>query len=92
MYIVNPGEEDMGFSIDSVRAEDGYYYMMLSSPDGMSGCPEDQITVLLKISYLLKSVIADDRVQGLCINPYSDIPCFIPAPDIIGMMNICAAN
>lgn len=60
-----------------VKTTDGYYYVICTSDDELAKCRE-KTSADIKLEKLLIEAVENPRACGICINPYSSCPCFIP--------------
>lgn len=60
-----------------VQTTDGYYYIVCTHPDELSKCSEES-TAVVYLDKFIERMLNDKEVKGICVNPYSDFPCFIP--------------
>lgn len=69
--------EEGGVNYGLVNTSEGYYYSICSHPTELDKCPQES-TLIGFLDKILLTVLNDSEVRGLCINPYSEVPCFIP--------------
>lgn len=60
-----------------VHTSDGQYYVVCTHPDELEKHPE-KMTIIVYLDNFIVRMLDDDEANGICINPYSDYPCFIP--------------
>lgn len=60
-----------------VATTDGYYYVVCTNTEELVKCPEKSSAVM-KLDRIISIAATDFDVNGICVNPYSDCPCFIP--------------
>ena len=56
---------------------DGYYYVVCTNADQLNRCPEKN-SVIIKLDRIIALAARDTEIGGICVNPYSESPCFIP--------------
>lgn len=60
-----------------VQTTDGYYYSICTSPEQLALCPESS-SIITTLDLMVVKSANDQDINGICINPYSTMPCFIP--------------
>ena len=60
-----------------VNTTQGHYLGICTDPDECAKAPINE-TLVMGLDFLIEVMLEDDRVKGICVNPYGDFPCFIP--------------
>lgn len=55
----------------------GYYYVVCTNADQLVNCPE-KTSVVIKLDGIIVAAANDPEINGICVNPYSESPWFIP--------------
>lgn len=74
-----------------VNTSGGYFYVVCTDEGELLKGPEGSSSVV-PLDKVLVRMLKDDQVKGICVNPYSAAPCFIPkeyaAPLLVDSCNV----
>jgi hypothetical protein len=74
-----------------VHTSDGLYYVVCTHPDEFKKHPE-KMSMVIYLEDLVTRMLDDDEAKGICVNPYSDYPCFIPKDYVKKIMKRAGNN
>lgn len=74
-----------------VQTSDGFYYVVCTHPDEFKKHPE-KMTMVIYLEDIVTRMLNDEEANGICVNPYSDYPCFIPKEYVKRILKMTGDN
>ena len=85
VYVPCSVREDGEACAGIVKTSGGNFYVAFTSKEQADLCRGENIG-FARLDSMVLMAIDDAGVEGICINPYSDKPCFVETEDMIQIM------